>query len=696
MIFLIIISLLLAFIAFNLIKRPKTKSGYKNIPLVAGGLPFVGHGLDFSKDVVGFVKKCYDKYGKIFCLKVFNKNIVVICDHELKKEFFKNSEEAMSLYKLLTNIYFADAFSDDPKKLPSIIKLVKSTVAVRFDTFAPKIVDEAQKMIDRLKKQVGNKISIGAEMIKFVANTSARCFIGLSISDEFYNELIKFTNLLNKIVVMTYFLPKWLLRYSIGIILAKHRKRMTLMLNDEIETYRTNINKNDSLIIRKSVDYTDSETGYQLSNGDIGDIIVCLLYVSSENTALGLLSAMIDLAQNDKYWEKVKLESTKYLEKNDIKGLFTSELIDSCVMESARLGTHIFPIGRKPCAKDTLGEYFLDNNNIDNIALCLPLMMTDNDIAKEVFDEPEIYNPSRYDNNKSAKNANSIMTWGSGSHLCPGKLFAIYEIKMAMALLTITFKQFNVPKTIKKDYFSPSAFAEKKAIIELELLESPYTLGKIYISEDKQIVEYPNGWLIKGYLSNSEQLDYYVNISNMVECNEKVKQDKVMPVVQYNMVYTQSSNCARPDQFINLGKDIVDYLNKKSQTFPKHLNKNYNFDSVYMQVYGQDASMKTHYDEYVTWGISLSIGKSCEMIFGNETIYLESGDVLVADFSKVLHGIKKVHTDGPQWFENEYEYDNNKFINTFGGARASIQIRNVSDCKIEKVMTNTEFRNMFN
>ncbi len=52
---------------------------------------------------------------------------------------------------------------------------------------------------------------------------------------------------------------------------------------------------------------------------------------------------------------------------------------------------------------------------------------------------------------------------GAGIHLCPGKMFAIYEIKMAMALLTCHFERFDIPKDIEKDYFSPSAFAEKKS-----------------------------------------------------------------------------------------------------------------------------------------------------------------------------------------------------------------------------------------
>ena len=54
---------------------------------------------------------------------------------------------------------------------------------------------------------------------------------------------------------------------------------------------------------------------------------------------------------------------------------------------------------------------------------------------EKVFPRSKFYDPSRYDTNDSLKDPNILMTWGAGIHLCPGKMFAIYEIKIAVALL---------------------------------------------------------------------------------------------------------------------------------------------------------------------------------------------------------------------------------------------------------------------
>jgi len=42
----------------------------------------------------------------------------------------------------------------------------------------------------------------------------------------------------------------------------------------------------------------------------------------------------------------------------------------------------------------------------------------------------------------------------------------------------------------------------------------------------------------------------------------------------------------------------------------------YEFDSVHAQLYGAESFLKVHKDEYVTWGLSVNIGASCDFLFG--------------------------------------------------------------------------------
>lgn len=199
--------------------NPTTFRGLKTIPKVKYCWPIVGHGIPFSKDVVGFIQQCIKEYGPVFQIKVFRKSIAVVCDPTLVKEYFRQTESEMSTYENLKSIYFDYAFSDNGDRLENIIEIMNKTVAVRFDEFLPIIIEEAQTMCQSLD---GDKL-LTPMTIKFVARTSAKCFLGISLTDELYNALEDFTCLLNKVTSLTYFLPKWLLIQTVGRLLTSKR-----------------------------------------------------------------------------------------------------------------------------------------------------------------------------------------------------------------------------------------------------------------------------------------------------------------------------------------------------------------------------------------------------------------------------------------------------------------------------------------
>ena len=685
---------------YNGQKEENHPLGLMKVPFVAGSLPIVGHGIAFSRDIIGFIKNQEAIYGKIFKIKVFRKTIIVCTDHELKDEFFAAHEDEMSLYSVLESLYFGDAFSDNCNNLTNIINVVKKTIKIKFDEFAPKILSEATKMIERMKLKSGQTINLKDDLIRFISFTSAKCFINIELDDEFFDLFMKFTNLTNRIVILTYFFPKSLLHFIFDPIMRKYRRYIINKLSPEIEKYRMDKTKNDSLVIRGSVDYNNGS----LSNKEIGEIIICLLYVSSENTALGLSAAMIDLASNPQHWNKLRSETQKYILNGDIKSLFAEEYLNACIMESARINTHIFPIVRKGYSKKSIGGYYI--GDADCLAMCEPLMMVH---YSESFKNPTLYNPERFIGiDAEPKDSKEIMTWGSGIHLCPGKQFALYEIKTAMALLVNNFNIFKFVKLSPLNYFSPSAFAERDCHVIIEnlplneqlkmemqnFITVNYDNKKYNLQLLKDNIIAPvqgsgtksqhiaddniSGWLIRDYFTNDEQEDIYNYLimlsENSVEHENILTADstKPYPFAYYNLVYTNTSNCDIPIKLFEICDTIWDLLRTTKNIY---FNKDkIEFNSMYAQLFGSKSILHMHKDEYVDWGISINLGASCEFMFNNEKIILNSGDVFIADFSKYEHGVLKILDNTiPTWFDSEI----NNNIKTFGRIRCSIQIRNV-------------------
>jgi len=450
-----------------------TPAGYKNIPYVEESyFPFVGNGIGFSRDIIGFVRKAHQKYGGIFRLKIFRKELVVVCDRALVKDFFSAKEDVLSMYNVLEDLFLRDAFAGKQKtSFTTIITLIKKTITVKYDEFCPKIIDEATKLTFRMKNDWANKkINLTDIVIKFIANTSARCFIAIELTDEFYAIFIKFTHLLNDIIVSTYFLPKWFIKFTAGLILKSYWAQMVKLLIPEIKKYRDDPFKKDSLVFRTAVDYVE-ESGAKLNDEQIGGIVIGLLYVSSENSALGLASTIVDLATHPEHWNKIAQISQGYLNDKNIDGLFNDPYIDACVTETCRMGAHIFAINRKPIlSRVALNDYYL--GDVDTVALCQPMLML-YDCANDVYSDPTKYNPERFiGDKKESKLSHNLLTFGSGPHLCPGKGFAILEIKAAIAMITTQFKRFELPTPLPSlFYFSPSAFAERIVDVEIHPLE---------------------------------------------------------------------------------------------------------------------------------------------------------------------------------------------------------------------------------
>lgn len=119
----------------------KASQGLKEVPWVSGCLPLIGHSIAL-KDMSGFLQKCYEKYGKIFKIKMFRVTLVVVADRSYAMEFFKAKEDQLSFYGMLNRIYLGRAFEMSALTMENMMALVKKSIVLKMDTVLPKIHQE--------------------------------------------------------------------------------------------------------------------------------------------------------------------------------------------------------------------------------------------------------------------------------------------------------------------------------------------------------------------------------------------------------------------------------------------------------------------------------------------------------------------------------------------------------------------------
>jgi hypothetical protein len=233
----------------------------------------------------------------------------------------------------------------------------------------------------------------------------------------------------------------------------------------------------------------------------------------------------------------------------------------------------------------------------------------------------------------------------------------------------------------------------------MEILEEEEDEGKeeekefeLFTIGNKQVKCYsdgPNkGWLIENYLNSDEQQYFYkytVQITKGTDEWNKIATTAPLnpcPLAFDNLVYTGTSNCQTPTDWYKLAEKIWTDL----QTLPNFKEQSKKFNSFYSQLYGPKSIMKRHKDEYVNWGVSISIGASSKFSFGKHTVSLHSGSVFVADFSQVEHEVLEVcDNTAPGWFDLE---------ESMNRSRLSVQIRAIE--KPARSLSADEFRGMIN
>eukprot|EP01089_Gocevia_fonbrunei_P010941 TRINITY_DN23982_c0_g1_i1.p1 TRINITY_DN23982_c0_g1~~TRINITY_DN23982_c0_g1_i1.p1 ORF type:complete len:264 (-),score=44.07 TRINITY_DN23982_c0_g1_i1:1-792(-) len=219
------------------------------------------------------------------------------------------------------------------------------------------------------------------------------------------------------------------------------------------------------------------------------------------------------------------------------------------------------------------------------------------------------------------------------------------------------------------------------------------------------VMIHPGGYLLKKYFNESEQIEMYKKIVNKAkgtaeeEENRKSKYKKsAWPLLYWNHPFTKEQNMEKPDEELLWANQLFDYLHHFQLESNKNtLNTDFDIDylpptnpdiaSYGAQLYPQEGELGLHVDRGLDWGISISLGCSIISTYDSNEFLLESGDVFVGRFGKILHSVKNTLVSTvPSWWS-----DSHPGIDTFGSkVRCNIQLRQNHHCG--SVTTKEQFK----
>jgi sterol 14alpha-demethylase len=414
-------------------KRPRRP------PELPGGLPFLGHALEFNRNPVRFLQRARSRFGDIFSFLLAGNRVAVLTGPRANEAFFRAPDDQLSArdaYQFTVPIFGKDiAYDASPDRMSEQLDFVTPALSERrLRSYVMFIKEEVEEYVSRWGDEgVIDLVQLGNEMTVFIAS---RCLIGRefrrNVSDEFahlYHDLEAGLNLIG------FFWP------NLPLPAFKRRNRARARMVEIIgrivaERQASGTEGEDFLQALMSGRYAG---GAALTNDNITGLLLTLIFAGQHTSAVLAAWTGIELLRHPDYLQRVRTEQKSILGERrevDFDGLREMVLLDRAVKETERLHPPLILLMRKVLRDFSYRGFTVPPGWLTMVSPAVSQRLG------EVFANPDDYDPERFapgrEEDKQARF--SMITFGGGRHACIGMTFAYLQVKTIWTLLLRDFE----------------------------------------------------------------------------------------------------------------------------------------------------------------------------------------------------------------------------------------------------------------
>ncbi|RIB03931.1 cytochrome P450 [Gigaspora rosea] len=462
---------LLLFVAFifHLIKRPRI--GLNEPPLVPYKYPIIGYTYSLLNDSEKFLKECKEKYGEPFSLYVFG-SVRTFTGADSTPEVLRHS--VVFDFNVGVNKIFpvTDVFKQYLKdhSISHLARVVHEQVSGKISVYTSRMQKELLSGIENFigdckePKTIRNLREVAA---KIIAKPVANVMLGEE-GAKFEDIIVSFTIVESELHKMR-FAPQFLLYihpslYKFFALLplkfgwnpiTQHRDLFAQRCKPIIEErIRQRKELGEKYIQQEDLlDFYISEFGADVVDdkllNNLFGVLYMIVFASISTTSRALSFALFDYGGRPELWNelyeeqlKIHNESNGYLSTEDVNKMVK---LDCFLKESFRYSTDIANLPHT-----VIGDsYTFSNGTTIPKGRDAYLYMKDTAFNNKFYGETSSnFQPKRhitsYSNGKTVhspatKVDRSFITFGGGKHACPGRFFAVNEIKMGLHKLILKY-----------------------------------------------------------------------------------------------------------------------------------------------------------------------------------------------------------------------------------------------------------------
>ncbi|KAI8885443.1 cytochrome P450 [Backusella circina FSU 941] len=422
-------------------------------PTVGYNLPIVGHSLYMLANPHKFIDWCNDKYGEVYDLNLFGKTVTVAsgrsAEEVLKADADKLSLEHGILIDLLHLNYFLDATTMEIGFLANPTAAKLSIPPQRMPTYVPGLQEGLDRALVDLVK--GKETYLVEKPSVFFQNFVAYMSVPTLVGEEFkmnphvIKSFAEFTNDITGNIGIFMAVPKSLHRYVIPYIskVQEHTKVMNDYILPTVKAYRANPQQFDQKhgpnFLQGLADYIKPD-GTTYTDREVANSVLLIAFASVHTTSMNMSFAL--------YWLLARPDLLKqFLDEIDrvlpgdtpvtFEALKEMTFLENFMRESFRQSADKLANGKKAMVDYTFanGYQIPKGRVVESTARGLNMGTNLNRSKIEEMD------PTQSFGKPSTAPARDFVTFGLGKHLCPGRFFAVLEIKMSLIQL---FREFDI------------------------------------------------------------------------------------------------------------------------------------------------------------------------------------------------------------------------------------------------------------
>ena len=420
------------------------------IPRLSGGLPWLGHALEFRRNPVALLRRGRETCGELFSFPLAGQTVHVFTEPRGNEAFFRAPDDQLSAkeaYQFTVPMFGKGvAYDVTPELMDEQLGFIMPALRdARMQTYARAMEEEARAFTEDWGER--GECDLLEVMNELTVFNACRCLIGRDfrrhLSAEFahsYHDLEAGVNL------VAFFKPHW----PLPAMRRRDRGRAQIvrLISSVLDERRRRGSGDEDFV--DTLMQARYANGKGLTDDEIVGLLLTLIFAGQHTSAVMAAWTGILLLQHREYLDRVRKEQETVLsgEAMTLAELRKLVVLERCIKEAERMYPPLVMLMRTILRDLEHQGRVLPAGDLAMVAPAVTHRLP------HIFADPERYDPDRFapGREEDRRTQFALIGFGGGKHRCIGSGFAYQQIKLIWTVLLRDFEVELEAGELQPDY----------------------------------------------------------------------------------------------------------------------------------------------------------------------------------------------------------------------------------------------------